>query len=363
MINKKIYVLLLLVALTGGLAKGQLKLIPTPQIVELTKGQFVFNSNVTIAVANKDYEFSVNELAKVIKKQYSSKVSIGKSRNSNIVISTDETIKPQGYNLIVSDELIFIKASDSAGVFYAVGTLIQIIEANSIKNKIPNCEIDDWPDLQRRGWQDDISRGPIATMDYLKREIRTMASFKYNFMTLYIEHVFKLKKHPTIAPVDGVTAEEIQELVEYAKPYHVEIMASSQSFGHVKTITDVDGYHDLGENTWKWPWHFNVTNPKVYDFLEDMYEETLPAYQSKMVNIGADEVDALGTDPAVKKLIDQSSWEDVYVNHITKVFEILKPYNKEVWMWGDVALLRKNIIPKLPENINILMWDYNAKDD
>ena len=58
-----------------------------------------------------------------------------------------------------------------------------------------------------------------------------MADYKSNAFTMYTEHVFKLKKHPTIAPKDGITAEEVKELCAYAKRYHVEVIGNFQSFG------------------------------------------------------------------------------------------------------------------------------------
>src|SRR5881227_281993 len=101
------------------------------------------------------------------------------------------------------------RSSGDAGVFYARQTVKQLIRGNSDSNhSIPCCEITDWPALKYRVWQDDISRGPIPTMQFLKREVRTLSELKYNAMTLYTEHVFKLKKHPDIAPDDGITAEQ-----------------------------------------------------------------------------------------------------------------------------------------------------------
>jgi len=98
-----------------------------------------------------------------------------------------------------------------------------------------------------RGWLDDITRGPIQTLDVLKREIRTMAEYKQNWFTLYTKHVFKLEKHPTIAHNDGITAKEIKELSAYAKQYHVELVGCFQSFGHFKNILDIPKYAHLGE--------------------------------------------------------------------------------------------------------------------
>src|SRR5206468_8632377 len=133
--------------------------------------------------------------------------------------ATGDQLRPDHYILSVTPTEIRIASHSSAGKFYGVQTLKQLIRANCTDNSIPCCKITDWPALQYRGWQDDISRGPIPTMDFLKREIRTLSEFKLNVMTLYTEHVFKLQKHPMIAPPDGISAEEIKELSEYAKKY------------------------------------------------------------------------------------------------------------------------------------------------
>ena len=70
----------------------------------------------------------------------------------------------------------------------------------------------DKPNIAVRAWQDDISRGPIPTMDMLKQEIKTLASFKLNYFTLYTEQVFKLESHPTIAPAEEVLPFRAQQV-------------------------------------------------------------------------------------------------------------------------------------------------------
>jgi N-acetyl-beta-hexosaminidase len=85
----------------------------------------------------------------------------------------------EGYLLCVTPKQILLAANDAPGVFYGIQTLKQLIRAHAgPKHAIPACQIVDWPVLAMRGWQDDISRGPIPTLDYLKREIRTMAEYK-----------------------------------------------------------------------------------------------------------------------------------------------------------------------------------------
>jgi hypothetical protein len=48
----------------------------------------------------------------------------------------------------------------------------------------------DWPAMAHRGLSDDWSRGPLPNMDFLKREIRTLAAYKINIFSPYFEHTF-----------------------------------------------------------------------------------------------------------------------------------------------------------------------------
>ncbi len=222
---------------------------------------------------------------------------------------------------------------------------------------IPCCQITDWPALQYRVWQDDISRGPIPSMDFIKREIRTLSSFKYNAMTLYTEHVFKLQKHPDIAPPDGLTADQVKELVEYAKPYHVEIIGNFQSFGHMAHILSLPAYKDLGDNDW----NISPAKEASYKFLADCYSEVAPAYESKLFDINCDEV-SLGHEGASKEMVERLGLAQVYAMHISRLADLLRPYGKTAMMWGDIAIQNPDIVPKLPKDLIVLSWGYGPED-
>ncbi len=303
---------------------AQLKLIPTPQKVDLKEGR--------LAVANVD------------------QVPVR-------IAHVDQAKSDEWYQLIVSPAGIEIRCSNAAGEFYARQTLKQLIRANSDANhSIPCCEITDWPALKYRVWQDDISRGPIPTMDFLKREVRTLSELKYNAMTLYTEHVFKLKKHPDIAPDDGITADQIKELAEYAKQYHVELIGNFQSFGHMAHILSLPAYKDLGDNGW----NISPAKEESYKFLGDCYSEVAPAYESKLFDINCDEV-SLGKEGASKEMVKKLGLAEVYARHINRCCELLRPYGKTVMMWGDIAVEHQDIVPKLPKDLIVLSWGYGAQ--
>lgn len=343
-------------------------LIPQPKHVEIYQDAFDFSSSYAVNILNTN-QFYPQQLQTAITKKFKTKATDAtKAFNKIKLIKADSVefarilknekislpfiLGSEGYVLSISPKSILIIANENAGVFYGVQTLIQIINANSKGSTIPCLVIYDKPDMQMRGWQDDISRGPIPTLNFLKEEIRRMASFKLNTFTLYTEHVFKLKQHPTIAPTDGITEEEITELTKFAADYNVDIIGNFQSFGHFKNILQVPGYENLGENEHT----LSPAKEESYKFLKEVYSEVVPAYSSKYFHINCDEV-SLGNGPC-KTMIDSIGVEGVYAYHINRIDSLLKPYHKRIMMWGDIAVKYPDIIERLPKDMIIVSWGY-----
>jgi hypothetical protein len=91
--------------------------------------------------------------------------------------------------------------------------------------------------MRHRGVSDDWSRGPLPTMDFLKREIRTLAAYKYNIFSPYFEHTFAYASTPIAAfPGGAITPDEARELVDYAAEYHIVIIPEQESFGHLHHV-------------------------------------------------------------------------------------------------------------------------------
>lgn len=340
-------------------------LIPQPKKIEIRSGTYNFSNPYSESISNTN-QFYLQQLEDVIIQKF--KTNPASAINKIRLIKADsvefdniihiEKLTPpfalgaEGYIISVSPESILILANENAGIFYGVQTLIQLINANVEENTIPCMVIYDKPDMQIRGWQDDISRGPIPTFDFLKEEVKRMSSFKLNTFTLYTEHVFKLKKHPDIAPDDGITEEEIKELTAFAANYHVDIIGNFQSFGHFKNILSVSAYNKLAENEET----LSPAKEESYKFLKDVYSEVVPAYNSKYFHINCDEV-SLGNGPC-KNMIDSMGVDGVYAYHINRIDSLLKPYHKRIMMWGDIAVHNPKIIDRLPKDMIIVSWGY-----
>lgn len=312
-------------------------IIPKPQQVEYKKGMFSWSSD---SLKNE------------------------KRINTKIVrsISAKEN-ESQAYIIKITPRKVELRATTEQGLFYARQSLNQIIKYQRITTnksdfEIPCMTVTDWPALEYRGWMDDVSRGPIPTVEFIKKEIRTLAAYKMNFFQLYTEHVFKLKSHPDIAPADGLTAQEIKELTEYAKQYYVEFMGNQQCFAHAEKTLRIPFYYDEIGDTKD---NFDPSNPKTYEFLEDVFDEVAPAYESRYFNINCDETEGLGSGKA-KEYVEKIGKDEAYCAHINKVYDILKKHGKTVMMWGDIIAKNPAMIEKLPEDMQFVVWSYGAKD-
>ena len=60
-------------------------------------------------------------------------------------------------------------AASAAGVFYGAQTLKQLIRTDGAEPQVYTATIRDWPAMRWRGMQDDLSRGPLPTLEFQKR--------------------------------------------------------------------------------------------------------------------------------------------------------------------------------------------------
>ncbi len=363
---------LLFATVSYGAPQIPLRIIPSPQSVTTAEGLFALDriASISVTCGDEDDSFAASQLAEELRESAGIRASVSLGASGAVVLARSSSADSEfeslllrlpdaniegSYVLSIDPDRIVIASRSAPGIFYGVQTLKQIIRANSVEAAIPCCSILDWPALKVRGWQDDISRGPIPTLEYLKRQVRTMSEYKLNSFTLYTEHVFKLKKHPTIAPPDGITADEVRELTRYAKRYHVEVIGNFQSFGHFANILSVPGYEHLGEAGWV----ISPAKEESYQFLADVYSEIAPAYESPLFNINCDETGGLGTG-ASKEMVEKEGLGSVYARHIVRIADLLRPYGKTALMWGDIALHHRDIIPRLPKDLIVLSWGYHA---
>ncbi|HEX7961475.1 MAG TPA: family 20 glycosylhydrolase, partial [Terriglobales bacterium] len=224
---------------------------------------------------------------------------------------------------------------------------------------IPAVAIKDWPTVRWRGVHDDVSRGPIPTLEYMKKQIRTLAEYKINLFSIYMENVFDYANQPLIAPKEAaITPLQIEELVTYAKQYFVTILPEQQAFGHLHHVLKYELYNDLAETP-----HGHVlapVNDKSYDLIKSMYAELVPLFPSPLFHIGSDETFELGRGQSKAKA-DQVGLGRVYLEHLERVSQILQPYGKRLMFWADIAQKYPDLLNILPKQMIPVAWEYDPR--
>ncbi len=391
----RVFVRFVFVLLLSALAFGEppnsenpLSLIPAPKEIRLQTGSFRVKPTTRILVEfghQSEDRIAAETLAEEIHDQAGFTIEIvgekpdtrreKREDHSNIVLArlqdrkvrdflakkglTADSIGDQGYLLFSDRSHLIVAANTGQGLFYGVQTLRQLLRPEGGTLVCPAVSIRDWPSMEWRGVQDDISRGPIPTEDYMKSQIRTLAAFKINFFALYMEHVFDFASQPLIAPKEAaLTPKEINSLIDYAKALYVTILPEQQTFGHLHHMLKYDVYDDVAERP-----HGHVLTPtkdRSYDIITAMYADLVPLFPGPYLHIGGDETFELGQGQT-SALAAQEGLGRVYLDHIERVSSILAPYHKQLMFWGDIAIKYPQLLGILPKDMIAVPWDYDPK--
>lgn len=358
-----------------------LRLIPQPKTVEMRGEEFALNRQVRVALADprsEDDRFAAQDFVDDVRETagVALQVSKGRARRSILIgvldapgmraaieragLSVPQNLNEEGYVLSVSGREVVVAGRTPAGVFYGMQTLKQLVRGEGANTHLPGVRITDWPTMRWRAVSDDISRGPVPTFDYIKRQLKTFAAFKLNMHSFYMEHAFASSAHPLIGPEGGsLKPAEIRELVQIARRYHIELVPEQQTFGHLHKALKLEKYNELAETPYG-----DVLSPQQegsYKLVADWYRELNELFPGKFFHIGADETFELGEGQS-REAVKARGVGAVYFEHINRVQDILKPYNRRLMMWGDIALNHPELIGRIPREMIVMNWAYDPRD-
>ena len=259
-----------------------------------------------------------------------------------------------GYLLHRDNSQIQILSHSEQGLLYGLQTAKQLVRAGYSQT----VTVADWADFDQRIFFDDISRGPISNLSYIKKQIRDLSELKYNAFTFYIEHVIQSTAYPDFAPADGkLTLDDVRVICEYAKDYGLDVIGSFQSFGHFDKILEHEPYAHLGNTSSM----IDATNPEARTFLKTIIEELSAVFSSDYFNINCDETWDLEKGKT-KEYVASIGADTYYANHVRFLYDILKAKGKRVMLWGDIMMKYPHLLDRLPKDITYLSWNYGGKD-
>lgn len=340
---QKFYLFFLLFFVSLHLCAQKISIIPQPTQVIEKPGSFTITKNTAIVAKTKDEIKTANFLNEYFKSNYGFKLSVKKYGPNSIQIHSANGNK-DGYTLNVSKGGAVIRGNTGAGTFYGIQSLIQLlpVEKNA-KLTIPAVSITDAPTVQYRGLMLDVGRHYFP-LDFIKKYIDYIALHKMNTFHWHLTEDqgwrIEIKKYPKLTEVGAYrngtiigrfpgkgndnkryggfyTQEQVKEIVKYAADRFITVIPEIEMPGHGSAA--IAAYPFLSCFPEKPTYDFFVKENKtdfwagpktgkhvmqswgVYDdifcagkettfeFLQNVIDEVLPLFPSKIFHIGGDE--------------------------------------------------------------------------
>ncbi len=224
----------------------------------------------------------------------------------------------------------------------------------------------DWPDFSARGVMLDVSRNKVPKMETLLDLVDRLASWKVNQVQLYTEHTFAYRNHREVwEHASPITGEEIQ----------LDAFCRNGSSNWCLTRTPLDiwrtGFHtryehlaethDVFQTPWnttmKGPFGLAPEHPGSIELIRGLYDELLPHFSSRQLNVGLDETIDLGQG-ASKEICEQRGVGRVYLDFLKRIYADVSRRGFTMQYWGDIIVHYPDLVPELPKDATALEWGY-----
>ena len=383
--------------------KAALNIIPQPAQTLVASGSFKWDAHTRILVESQDsLKFESQYLAGKIRKysgldpELVSGLKNNKAENTVILrLDTSASSKPEGYQLKVGKNNILILAPQSAGIFYGIQSLLQLMPpafyaAQGMKSlEIPRCSIEDAPRFSYRGMHLDVSRHFFQPAD-VKRYIDMLAMYKYNTFHWHLTDDqgwrIEIKKYPKLTEIGAwrdstligrygkkpvrydkkryggfYTQDEIREIVRYAAQRHITIIPEIEMPGHSsaalasypKYACTPGPFHVA--TTWGVFRDIYCPKEETFHFLEDVLTEVMALFPSKYIHIGGDEVPKARwkSSKYCQQLIEKYQLKDeegLQSWFIRRIEKFLNAHGRHLIGWDEI--LQGGLSP----NATVMSW-------
>jgi hypothetical protein len=271
----------------------------------------------------------------------------------------------EAYILRISSNGAEISARSSAGLYYAVQTIRQMVDENAGEKSLPEVEIHDWPALAYRGFMMDTSHGPLPTEDEIKRQIDFLARWKANQYYLYSEANIELRGYPLINLGARYTQAQIRRLIDYAKQRHIDVVPCVELYGHLHDLFRVERYADL--SALPHGGEINPTNPRVQALLHDWVEQLTALFPSPWFHVGMDEPWEL--EKAGSQAAGGVEPGKLYIEQLKSITGLVRQFGKRPMFWADVNSGARifarypELFSQLPKDVIAVPWHYHVQPE
>ena len=320
----------------GALAQLNPSIIPQPVKYESKPGNFTVNADTKLRYKGSDRELKklAHFFTCYIKGISGFELKKGAKDENVIELKIANTIGlgEEGYQLTVGPEKILLEANTTAGIFYGMQSLFQMLPQirTNAALVVPAMEVFDFPRFNYRGMHLDVSRH-FFSADLVKEYIDLISQYKMNTFHWHLVDDqgwrIEINKYPELtkkgawrvdqnhlvwsdrpqaqegeeAKYGGFyTQEQIKDIIEYAALRQVTVIPEIEMPGHVASA--IASYPNLscvqkpqlpltGGNYSGAASNYCAGNEEVFTFLEGVLDEVTALFPSKYIHIGGDEVD------------------------------------------------------------------------
>jgi len=262
----------------------------------------------------------------------------------------------EAYTLKVTPDKAEVQAASSAGLFYGVQTMCQLIEGSAAEALLPEVEIHDWPSLAYRGTMVDMSHGPLPTEAEIKRQLDFLSRWKANQYYLYSEASIELEGYPLLNPEGRLSKDEVRRIIAYGRERHIDVIPNLELYAHLHDVFRVEQYSQLSDLP-----HgveFNPSNPGVMALVSNWVDQLANLFPSPFVSIGFDETFQI--EMAVKQQGTSATATRLFVKQLTEVTRLFRQHGKQVMAWADIMVRYPEIVADLPPGLIAVAWYYSA---
>lgn len=177
----------------------------------------------------------------------------------------------------------------------------------------------------------DCSRNAVPKPEMVKKLICLLVLMGYDYLELYTEETYEVPGEPYFGYKRGrYSTAELQEIVAFAEDFQFRMVPCIQTLAHLSNLANWLQYYQ----------HMDIDDillagdEKTYDLIRKCIRHCKEIYHTNRINIGGDEAFHLGRG----KYTDVNGYhpkEEVYLEHMKRVFEICKEEGVCPEFWAD----------------------------
>ena len=363
-----------LVAIFSINALAKKVILPQPQIITYGNGSFPLKG-IAISFASKpspEDRFAAKELSKIISNATSTSVNIKETTVTGPSIMFKRTgavdalpvlgekagpDTREAYIIKVTPKNVTITSKSSAGLFYAVQTLKQMIEGRGITAAIRVSDVHDWPSLPYRGLMMDMSHMQLPKVEEIKKQLDFLALWKTNQYLFYSEGSIELEGYPLLMANARYTQAQVKDIIAYAKERHIDVIPNMELYGHLNDLFRLEQYADMSVTT-----HgaeFKPADPRVKPLVNDWITQISKLFPSPFFHIGFDETWVIDIEAKRTK----QPAEQLYLEMVNQTAAMVQKQGKKPLIWADMLQKYNSIIPKVSRDMIAVPWHYFPKTE